>query len=58
MDCFAVVANKLQAEFIYEHVEGAKVVASTGVGSEGIHDDVGVASGPNEELHKSLHCQR
>ena len=29
VDCCAVVANELQAEVIYEHVEGAKVVAGT-----------------------------
>ena len=33
VDCCVVVANELQAEFIYEHVEGAKAVAGTGVGS-------------------------
>ena len=27
VDCCAVVADELQAEFIYEHVEGAKAVA-------------------------------
>ena len=52
MDCCAVVADELQAEFIYEHVEGAKVVASTGVGSVGIHDNVGVVGGPDEKLHE------
>ena len=35
-----VVANELQAEFIYEHVEGAKLVAGMRVGSVGIHDYV------------------
>ena len=33
------------AEFIYEHVEGAKAVAGIGVGSIGIHDNVGVVRG-------------
>ena len=44
-DCCAVVADELQAEFIYKHVEGAKVVAGMGVGSVGIHDNVGVVCG-------------
>ena len=48
VDCCAVVADELQAEFIYEHVEGAKAVAGTGVRSVGIHDDVG----PDEKLHE------
>ena len=52
VDCCAVVADELQAEFIYEHVEGAKVVAGTRVGSVGIHDNVGVVLGPDEELHE------
>ena len=52
VDCCAVVANELQAEFIYEHVEGAKAVAGTRVGSVGIHDDVGVVRSPDEELHE------
>ena len=52
VDCCAVVADELQAEFIYEHVEGAKVVAGTGVRSVGIHDDVGVVGGPDEKLHE------
>ena len=47
-----VVADELQAEFIYEHVEGAKAVAGPGVGSVGIHDDVGVVGGPDEKLHE------
>ena len=47
-----VVANELQAKFIYEHVEGAKVVAGTRVGSVGIHDYVGVVHSPNKELHE------
>ena len=51
VDCCAVVANELQAEFIYEHVEGAKAVAGMRVGSVGIHNDVGVVHGPNKELH-------
>ena len=40
VDCCEVVADELQAEFIYEHVEGAKAVAGTGVGSVGIHRPV------------------
>ena len=52
VDCCAVVADELKAEFIYEHVEGAKAVAGTGVGSVGIHDNVGVARGPDEKLHE------
>ena len=48
----AVVTDELQAEFIYEHVEGAKAVASMGVGSVGIHDYVGIVCGPNKELHE------
>ena len=51
VDCCAVVANELQAEFIYEHVEGAKAVAGMRLGSVGIHKDVGVVHGPNKELH-------
>ena len=47
-----VVADELQAEFIYEHVEGAKVVAGTRAGSLRIHDYVGNIHGPNEELHE------
>ena len=39
VDCCAVVTNELQAVFIYEHVEGAKAVAGTGVESVGIHGD-------------------
>ena len=52
VDCCAVVADKLQAEFIYKHVEGAKAVAGTGVRSVGIHDDVGVVGGTDEKLHE------
>ena len=52
VDCCAVVADKLQAEFIYEHMEGAKAVAGTGVGSVGIHDNVGIVRGPDEKLHE------
>ena len=52
VDCCAVVADELQAEFIYEHVEGAKAVAGPGVRSVGIHDDVGVVGGPDEKLHE------
>ena len=48
----AVVADELQAEFIYEHVEGAKAVACMGVGSVGMHDDVGIVCGPEQELHE------
>ena len=50
--CCAEVADKLQAEFIYEHVEGAKAVAGTGVGSVGIDDNVGVVRGPDKKLHE------
>ena len=42
--------DEVQAEFICKHVEGTKVVANTGVGSIGIHDDVGIVRSPNEEL--------
>ena len=52
VDCCAVVANELEAEFIYEHVEGAKAVAGMGVGSVGIHDNVGVVRGPDKKLHE------
>ena len=52
VDCCAVVADELQAEFIYEHVEGAKAVAGPGVRSVGIHDDVGIVGGPDEKLHE------
>ena len=52
VDCCEVVTDELQAEFIYEHVEGAKAVACTGVRSVGIHDDVGVVGGPDEKLHE------
>ena len=52
VDCCAVVADELQAEFIYEHVEGAKGVAGPGVRSVGIHDDVGIVGGPDEKLHE------
>ena len=52
LDCCVVVANKLQAEFIYEQVEGAKAVAGMGVRSVGIHDYVGVVGGPDEKLHE------
>ena len=48
VDCCAVVAD----EFIYEHMEGAKAVAGTGVRSVGIHDDVGIVGGPDEKLHE------
>ena len=33
-------------------MEGAKAVAGPGVGSVGIHDDVGVVGGPDEKLHE------
>ena len=52
VDCCAVVADELQAEFTYEHVEGAKAVSGTGVGSLGIHDNVGVVPCPDEKLHE------
>ena len=52
MDCCAVVADELQAEFIYEPVEGAKAVAGTGVGSVRIHDNVGIVRRPDEKLHE------
>ena len=52
MDCCAVVADELQAEFIYKYVEGAKAVAGMRVGSVGIHDNVGVVRSPDEELHE------
>ena len=52
VDCCAVVADELQAEFIYEHVEGAKAVAGPRVRSVGIHEDVGIVGGPDEKLHE------
>ena len=52
VDCCEVGADELQAEFIYEHVEGAKAVAGPGVRSVGIHDDVGIVGGPDEKLHE------
>ena len=52
VDCCAVVADELQAEFIYKHVEGAQAVAGTGVGSVGIHDNIGVVCAPDEKLHE------
>ena len=48
VDCCAVVADELQAEFIYEHVEGAKAVP----GTVGIHENVGVVCCPDEKLHE------
>ena len=33
-------------------VEGAKAVVGMRLGSVGIHDDVGIVRGPNEELHE------
>ena len=50
VDCCSVVADELQAEFIYEHVKGVKALAGTGVGSVGIHDNVGIVGGPDEKL--------
>ena len=52
VDCCAVVADELQAEFLYKQVEGAKAVAGTGVGSVGIHDNIGIVGGPDEKLHE------
>ena len=52
VDCYAVVASELQVEFIYQHVEGAKPVAGTGVVSVGVHDNVGVVSCPDQKLHE------
>ena len=52
VDCCAVVAEELQAGIIYKHVEGSKALAGTGVGSVGIHDNVGVVRSPDEKLHK------
>ena len=51
-DCCVVVTDKLHAEFIFEHVEGANTVAGMRVGSVGIHDYVGIVRGPDEELHE------
>ena len=53
VNCCEVVTDELQAEFIYEHVEGAKAVAGMRVGSVGIRDYVGVVRGPDEELHEA-----
>ena len=58
VDCCAVVADELQAEFIYEHVEGAKAVAGPGVRSVVIHYDVGVVGGPDKKLHEEPGGQR
>ena len=33
-------------------MEGAKAVAGTGVGSVGIHDNVGVVRSPDKKLHE------
>ena len=44
MDCCVVVADELQKEFIYEHLEGEKVVAGMGVRPVRIKDDVGGSS--------------
>ena len=49
VDCCGVVTDELQAEFIYKHVEGAKAVAGTGVGSVGIHHNVGVVRDPGKK---------
>ena len=54
MDCCEVVTDELQAELIYEHVEGGKPVAGMRMGSVGIHDDVG----PMRNFMKSLCSQR
>ena len=56
MDCCAVVTDKLQAEFIYEHVQGANVVAGTIFRSVGIHDYVGFVRSTKEELHVEPAC--
>ena len=53
VDCCVIVTDALQAEFIYEHVEGVKEVAGMGVGSVGIHDNVGVVRGPSEKPKES-----
>ena len=47
MDCCAVVADEQSSS-----VEGAEVVADMGEGSVGIHDNVGIVGGPNEEFHE------
>ena len=47
VDCCAVVA-----EFIHEHMLGAKAVAGTRVGPEAIHDNVGIVRGPGQKLHE------
>ena len=52
VDCCSVITEELQAELIYKHVEGGKVVASTRLASVGIHDDVGIVHVPDEELHE------
>ena len=52
LDSCAAVTDELQAELIYEYVEGVKAVAGTEVGSVGVHDNVGVARSPNEKLHE------
>ena len=52
VDCCALVTDELQAEFIYKHVEGAKAGAGMGVGSVGIHDNVGVVHDLDEKLHE------
>ena len=56
VDCCAVVADELQAEFIYEHVEGAKAGVGTGVRSVGIHVDVGVVGGSDEKACTASGC--
>ena len=52
VDCCAVVADEEQAKFIYEHLEGAKVVAGRRMGSVESHDNVVVVHSPDEELHE------
>ena len=47
LDC--VFTDGLQAEFIYEHLEGVQAVAGTGDGNVGTNVDVGVIDGPNEK---------
>ena len=54
MDCCEVVANELQAEFIYDHVEDAKAGAGTEVRSVGIHDDLGIVHGRSEKHFGNL----
>ena len=51
------VADELQTEFIYEHLEGEKVVASMGVRPVRIKDDV-VGCSQHRNFMKSLRGQR